>query len=719
MKFPNTSNKLSILGKNVVIYTFQNRPYMNRSRILAVLLIIFTGAQAQDVTDSLWNVWNDTEQADTSRIMAMHQLVGMTLYADADSAYQLGLMEYELAERAAELGWQGKSQAMLGACMQFTGNFEQALVHYHIWKDKAEEDDDMVMVAMAYNNIGTVHWRLGTLAQAIDYLFESLWVREELGDSSGIATCYNNIALIYEEQGDLEHSREYMEMSLEINRQLGDDKSVTMTLSNLGLNAMKTGNLDMAESYFNSALELALELDQRSSIGSTYNSLGLVNLARADHATAESYFLQSLEVKEAIGDARAISSSLHNLGKVMIATGRYNEAVGQCQRALDLAIESSALKEQVGACECLYKANRSLSDYRRALEYHEQFMSLKDSMLNKDSLLLVSKREFQYNYDKQAELDSVAHVQEIALQEANHQTLMAEEETRRYALYGGLGLLLIVGGMLYRGNVMKRRANRIITDQKLQVEEKNREILDSITYAKRIQSAILPPDRVVKEYLEDSFILYKPKDIVAGDFYWLEALDGKILFAAADCTGHGVPGAMVSVVCNNGLNRSVREHGLTDPGEILNRTREIVKEEFDKSDDNVKDGMDIALCCLEGNTLKYAGANNPLWIIRNGELLEIKADKLPVSTYVFVEKYTTHTIELQPGDTIYLFSDGYADQFGGERGKKMKARAFKEKLLSIQGLSMSDQRRTIDEAFEAWRGDLEQVDDVCVIGVRV
>ena len=163
-------------------------------------------------------------------------------------------------------------------------------------------------------------------------------------------------------------------------------------------------------------------------------------------------------------------------------------------------------------------------------------------------------------------------------------------------------------------------------EQKHEVESKNKEITDSITYAKRIQSAILPPEKVVKESLEDSFILYKPKDIVAGDFYWLEQKNGKVLFAAADCTGHGVPGAMVSVVCNNALNRSVREHGLTDPGKILDKTREIVIEEFEKSDEEVNDGMDIAICSLEGNSLQYAGAHNPLWVIRNGAILETKAN---------------------------------------------------------------------------------------------
>lgn len=251
------------------------------------------------------------------------------------------------------------------------------------------------------------------------------------------------------------------------------------------------------------------------------------------------------------------------------------------------------------------------------------------------------------------------------------------------------------------------------------LEEKNREIIDSINYAKRIQTAILPPNKLVKEYFQESFILYKPKDIVSGDFYWIEVIDNSVLFAVADCTGHGVPGAIVSVICNNGLNRSVREYGLTKPGEILDKTREIVIQEFEKSEDDVRDGMDIAICNLKGNKLSYAGAHNPLWIIRNGIVLETKANREPIGNFDKKLPYTTHSFDLEKGDVIYLFSDGYVDQFGGIKGKKFKTKAFKDLLLSIQNNSMEEQKNIIDETFENWKGKLDQLDDVSVIGVKI
>lgn len=251
------------------------------------------------------------------------------------------------------------------------------------------------------------------------------------------------------------------------------------------------------------------------------------------------------------------------------------------------------------------------------------------------------------------------------------------------------------------------------------IEEKNKDFLDSVKYAKRIQCAILPSHNFIKKSLPDSFILYKPKDIVAGDFYWTETTENGVLFAAADCTGHGVPGALVSVLCNGALNRSVREFGLTVPGEILDMTRKLVIQEFEKSDDEVSDGMDIALCKIEGTTLTYAGANNPLWIIRDGAILATKANKQPVGVHTDYQPFTTHTIELQKGDLIYIFSDGFVDQFGGEKGKKYKPVKFKNFLLSIQEFPMAEQKDLLNKEFETWKGELEQIDDVCVFGVRI
>lgn len=266
--------------------------------------------------------------------------------------------------------------------------------------------------------------------------------------------------------------------------------------------------------------------------------------------------------------------------------------------------------------------------------------------------------------------------------------------------------------------------------QKEIVEEKQKEITDSITYAKRIQDAILPSDELIQHHLPNSFVMYRPKDIVAGDFYWLEPLsEDEVVFAAADCTGHGVPGAMVSVVCNNALNRTVREFGLSEPGKLLDKTRELVIEQFEQSANpntdaegqTIKDGMDIAVCKLnkKEKIIQFAGANNPLWIIRNNELLETKGDKQPVGKFEPSNQFTNHEIKVNSGDTIYIFSDGYADQFGGEKGKKFKSSSLKKLLLSIHQLPLNQQLAALETNFDEWKGTFEQLDDVCVIGFKI
>ena len=261
-----------------------------------------------------------------------------------------------------------------------------------------------------------------------------------------------------------------------------------------------------------------------------------------------------------------------------------------------------------------------------------------------------------------------------------------------------------------------------IRKQHVELEEKTKEITDSINYAKRIQEAILPPISFVKENLPNSFIFYQPKDIVAGDFYWMESEEGLAVFAAADCTGHGVPGALISVICSNALNRSVREFKRTKPGAILDKTLEIILEKFEKSEEEVKDGMDIALCTFEPKTrrLQYAGANNPLWIVRKNSnvIEEYKADKQPIGRYMKHVPFSTHETILNEGDTAYIFSDGYADQFGGVNGKKFKSLNLKRLLISIHEEPMQKQHELIKKNFYDWMRHYEQLDDVCVIGFR-
>ncbi|MBT6030057.1 MAG: SpoIIE family protein phosphatase, partial [Crocinitomicaceae bacterium] len=288
-------------------------------------------------------------------------------------------------------------------------------------------------------------------------------------------------------------------------------------------------------------------------------------------------------------------------------------------------------------------------------------------------------------------------------------------------------------------NIKIKRRNEKINQQNEIIEEKNQEIVDSITYAKRIQDAILPSSMISKE-LPNCFVHYQPKDIVSGDFYWMKTIGEKLLIAAVDCTGHGVPGGFVSMVGYSGLNRAVSEYQLTEPADILEKLSELVTESFDDgSNTGIKDGMDAAICYLDQTNLKlhFSGANNPLYIIRHnnkplkspsGELIEVKSlealneikgTRRPVGSSDYKQPFVNKEIQLEKDDIIYLFSDGYPDQFGGPRGKKLMYKPFKRILLENSRLPMHEQKEKLELEFNSWSTGYAQIDDICIIGIKV
>lgn len=286
------------------------------------------------------------------------------------------------------------------------------------------------------------------------------------------------------------------------------------------------------------------------------------------------------------------------------------------------------------------------------------------------------------------------------------------------------GLVIIIALIALKLLRTNRKNNRTLKSQNVIIEEKNKNITDSINYAKRLQTAILPPADIINKILPEHFIHYQPKDIVSGDFYWVSHHDDKIMVAAIDCTGHGVPGALLSIVGHNAINQTVNELGIIQPAKVLENMSIIIRKILhqDKGSD-IRDGMDMALCTFDKttNTLEYAGANNPVYIIRDGILDIVKATKFTVGS-MEEEKSNTpvnHSFQLKKGDCFYLFSDGFADQFGGQDNKKFKTSRFQELLLSINAKPMAEQLNSITQAFKNWQGKNEQVDDVLVMGIRV
>jgi len=584
-------------------------------------------------------------------------------------------------------------------------------------------------LARALNNIGYINYSKGKIKAALNYFISSLKLQEELGNKSGIGQSLNNIGVIYFDLDQINEAIDYYQRSLKIHEEIGDKDGIASSLNNLGAMYNVQGQPKEALDYSIRSLKIQEELGDKIGIANTLNNIGSLYNRQGEIIEALDYYTRGLKIQEEIADKKGISSSLNNIATIYSKQDKLEQAAIYALRSLSISQQIGHPANIGQAASLLSIVYKKQEKGLKALEMYKLSITMRDSITNQETLNAAVQQQALYENEKNKTIDDAEHDKVLAIE----QEKKAKQEVIIFSIAGGLCLVAIFLVFMLSRLKVTRKQKYIIEQQKVKVEqqkeetelahyeleEKNQEILDSILYAKRIQSAILPQMKVVKEYLKENFILYKPKDVVAGDFYWMEHKNGKVLFAAADCTGHGVPGAMVSVVCNNALNRSVREHGLTIPGEILDKTREIVVQEFKKSEEDVKDGMDIALCSIEGMKLQYAGAYNPLWIIRNGEIIETKANKQPIGQFENPEPYTTHSFDLEQGDTIYIFSDGYVDQFGGERGKKFKAKAFRELLLSIQDKAMEEQKTSIDETFETWKSDLEQVDDVCVIGVRV
>jgi len=689
-------------------------------------------AQDRVNLDSLFTAFKQAKH-DTTRIKTYLNIGDIFEHQIPDTALYFYNKALELSQKTKNNKLTAKSLRYIGIVHQSQGSYDKAIEYYLKSLKIYEELGDKKGMSKSYNNIGLVHKNQGLYDKAIEYFLESLKINKEMGNKKLVSSNYNNIGVVHDYQGSYDKAIEYYLKSLKINEELGDKNGMSNSYGNIGNVHYSQGLYDKAIEYYLKSLKINEELGDKKGMSNSYGNIGNVHKKQGLYDKAIEYYLKSLKIYEETGDKYGIALVYGNIASLHITladstalserqrNNYMNKAVEYGNKAYNLALEIDAVPMQNDVAVILQKAYTKLGRYKEAIKYAEIFIATQDSMFSEEKTKALAEMGAKYETEKkQLQIEKMENQKEL-----DNKTIEVQKAENRKQLIiiisaiAGFLIVLIFSIILLRMFSQKRKANILLAEQKAEIEEKNRDIMDSITYAKRIQSAILPPQKLVKEYLKESFILYKPKDIVAGDFYWIEHKDGKVLFAAADCTGHGVPGAMVSVVCNNGLNRSVRENGLTEPGKILDKTREIVIQEFEKSEEEVKDGMDIAICSLEGNRLQYAGAHNPLWIIRNGEILETKADRQPIGKSRLTEPFTTHTIELQKADSIYIFSDGYVDQFGGEKGKKFKAKAFKELLINIQNKTMEEQRLLIDDTFENWRGELEQIDDVVVMGVKI
>jgi serine phosphatase RsbU (regulator of sigma subunit) len=637
---------------------------------------------------------------------------------------------------------------LIGAINLNIGNYEKAERFFLKANDLFKQLDLKKQQANSLNNLGEIYRFTGNYPKAFKMHYSALKIREEIKDSNGIAMSQNNMAVIYEKQANYKSALTNYFLALRYYKYKGIKPDIARTYNNIAEVFRLQKAYEKALDLQILSLQIRKSIDDVVGISMSYHNLGTIKLEMAKKAIQNKnillgerlydealiYFLSAKEIQNKIGDGYVMAVNQIDIGSIYNYKKKFKEAEFYLENA-------KAISEKIGSKECIRQSTEGLSelyssmgDFKKAYKFYRLSISYKDSLLNEESTKNIVQAEMQYSFDKKEAAAKAEQKQKDLLSEKNKQN-------QRMLLYIALiGLVIVVVFSLFLYNRFKltnrqkkiielkeqeaQKQNEIISSQKILVEEKHKEITDSINYAERIQKALLASKKMLDENLLDYLILFKPKDIVSGDFYWAtRLLNGNFILAIADSTGHGVPGAIMSILNISSLDKAITE-GIHRPDLILNETRKLIIESLknDGSEEGGKDGMDGSLLKFDfkNKVLECACANSPVWIFSDNKLIEIKPDRMPIGKD---ERDTTpfnlKTISLKKGDVIYSLTDGFPDQFGGPNGKKFKSKTLQELLMKIHKEPMDIQKQILTETFNNWRGGLEQVDDVCVIGVRV
>jgi serine phosphatase RsbU (regulator of sigma subunit) len=570
--------------------------------------------------------------------------------------------------------------------------------------------------AYACLNLAVGHFFQSRNREALKFCFEALFWFQNHREEDGYASTLTYIANIYESFGDYENALEQCQ----------------------------------------EAIKAASKHSNKEFLGEAQSVLGLIQSRLSDYGSAMDAYVEGLRIREELGDIRAVASSLNRIARLHTLQHQY-------EQALDIYRKSLAIREkfrQSGAIPWTYLGMAStyedMGKENQAREYYEKILLYRDEGLDDRCRLQATLglgRIMQETEQQQAlsyyrsSLDLANQLEAKPLQVEVHQALAGYFESsgdykqalHHYRMYRRIQEQVLNDETRIR---LKNQEIKFAIEQSESEKEiyqlrnvelksalelirsKNIQITESIEYASRIQMALLPQEENMADYMPDHFILYLPRDVVSGDFYWSAQVGQQVIFTVADCTGHGVPGALMSMLGISFLNEIVVEKKHSDPGQILNMLRNDVSKALKQtgSTDEQKDGLDIALCAYDPETLslKFAGARNPLYLIRQGSLEIVPATRMTISyPYADAGNFQTNTLRLQAGDLLYLFSDGFADQFGGPKRKKLKYKQFRELLISISDRNMEEQKKHLQEYFLSWKGDEEQYDDVAILGIRI
>lgn len=695
-----------------------------------------------NLSDSLFK--NLPNQKSLQRAEILVQISKEFRTVNADSSKLFAEEALMIAKQHNDLRCIAEAYNALGGAYIFKGDFNKAIDNLELALLNFKNLNDKERAADMMNNLGVVHRKAGKYDKAIRYYIDALSIKEKNKDKREIISLLNNIGSIYYYQKKFKKAEEYYVRALDLSFNLNDNIGVAAAYNNLSLIAFEQNDFKKSLELNKKSLELRKLNNDQYGVAVCLNNMGRIYQAENDFNQAIYYYLQAYERFIKTGDWDSAANSLFKVGTI------YSEKK-DCINALKYLEKSVFISDSIGATLNLkdnYKVMadcyKELGNIPKAYYYLREYVVLNDSIINEQSLRYTAELEAQYESGrKEAEIQLLK--QEKLLQEKDNERQKAELNRQRIlknSLIAGLILVAIIVVLILFQFAQKQKANkllkqqndeinqqkRLIEQKSIELAEKNKEVTDSIRYAQRIQQAIFPSDNFFKSLLPESFVLFKPKDIVSGDFYWVQPgfLNNNFFYVAAvDCTGHGVPGAFMSIVGNNLLTEAVKVAGKVKPAEILDEVNKNLTLYLHQKSENssIKDGMDIALCAIdkENKQLMFAGAYNHLYMIRNNELHIFNADKKPIGSWTHNDYigYNEHLIQLFKGDVFYIFSDGYADQFGGPKGKKFKASQLRELLLTVHTQSFDKQKEILNQAFENWKGNLDQVDDVLLIGFKV
>ena len=676
--------------------------------------------------DSLLSVINSVK-IDTAYVNALNLLIEeFIIMGSSEQAMKYSIQARQKSEKLNYKKGIANAFNKIGTINLNTGNYDSALESFAKALTIFEEIKYKKGIAISYNNIGVIYWIQGNYEMALNNYLKALKIREEGGDKHGIASSYTNIGIIYENQGNYEMALEKYFKSLKILEEIGSTSGMASLYNNIGIIYTNKANYEMALVNHSKSLKINESAGNKQGMAYSYVNIGNVYENQNNFASALNSYLKALEINEKIGDKLGLAASYSCIGSVYMK----QEKLPESYRYL---FESMVLFKEIGNTEGIKEVYGSMSDlfekkgdYKQSYHYYKLFSDFKDTLFNEQSAKQIAEMNTKYDSEKK---DKELLRKDIEISKQLTET--EKQNFQRNTFIVGFVLVLVLVFFIFKGYRQKKAANglleeknTLIENQKKLMEEKNIKITDSINYAKRIQLAILPSQELIKSFLPDSFIFFRPKDIVSGDFYWFAEKQGKLIIAVADCTGHGVPGAFMSMIGNTLLNEIVNVKNIAEPGQILNRLNKgIVKllHQDDNDSNTQDDGMDITILSIDktNTEIEFAGANHFSYIFNKTKLETLKGDVFSIGGMFGSEdiNFSSQKIKIEKGHTLYLFTDGFVDQFGGEKNTKFLTGRFEQLLKSVQQFDIVQQQEKVTAAFDNWKGINKQLDDVLVVGI--